>query len=243
MGRITFAVIAAGGFGTRLKPFTDTAPKPMLPVLGKPLLEWHVEQFKKHGVTDFVFTLHYLPEIIQGYFGDGSRFGVNIEYVVEKGPLGSGGSLRRIDSLPERFFYIYGDMLSLVDYGAMQDLYAKKSTPLGMQRVALTENYGDADVAELNAEGAFTAVHRKPHRERYERAYRMRGIFILEREITNYIPEGFADVAKDVLPNVIASGKHFYGYESEDYSKGIDTLDKLREVEMELIKRGFSSPQ
>ncbi len=77
--------------GTRLKPFTDTAPKPMIPVLGKPLLEWHVEQYKKHGVKDFIFSLGYLPQVVMDYFGDGSRFGVNISYHVETTPLGSFG--------------------------------------------------------------------------------------------------------------------------------------------------------
>ena len=89
MGKITQAIIAAGGFGKRLRPFTDTNPKPMVPVLGKPILEWHIEQFKKHGVTDFLMTLHHLPEKITDYFGDGTKWGVNINYLLEKEPLGA----------------------------------------------------------------------------------------------------------------------------------------------------------
>ena len=105
MNSITQAVISAGGRGERLRPFTDNAPKPMVPVLGKPLLEWHVGQFKKFGVRDFVFALGYLPEVISEYFGDGSRFGVTIRYFVEHIPLGSFGSMRDIAGVDENFYF------------------------------------------------------------------------------------------------------------------------------------------
>src|ERR1700722_16464989 len=91
------AIIAAGGFGTRLRPYTDTVPKPMLPVLGKPVLEWSVEQFKKAGVTNFFFTLHYLPEVVMDYFGDGSKLGVKINYFIEKEPLGEAGAIKKLE--------------------------------------------------------------------------------------------------------------------------------------------------
>src|SRR3989338_9189883 len=74
MSSIKQAVILCAGLGTRLKPYTDTMPKAMLPVLGKPMLQWHVEQFKKHGVTEFFINLHYLPDVIKNYFGDGGAY-------------------------------------------------------------------------------------------------------------------------------------------------------------------------
>src|SRR5271156_792666 len=92
------AVILAAGLGTRLKPYTDTMPKPMIPILGKPMLQWHVEQFKKHGVTEFFFNLHYLPEVIKNYFGDGSKFGVKIHYFAEQEPLGTAGAIKEFES-------------------------------------------------------------------------------------------------------------------------------------------------
>ncbi len=230
---ITQAVISAGGFGTRLRPFTDTHPKPMLPVLGRPLLEWHVAQFKRYGVTDFIFTLHHLPEVVTYHFKDGSKWGVHIEYAIEESPLGSAGGLKIIqERLQDRFFYIYGDTFSLMDYSAMQRTYASKSEPIGMQRVKLTDEYSDADVAEMDEFSRFTAIHGKPHDRKYEKAYRMRGSFILENRICDLVPPHTAtDLAKDILPAVLKRGENFYGYECDEYSKGIDTKEKLDEVE------------
>jgi len=178
------AVISAGGFGTRLKPFTDTMPKPMIPILGKPLLEWHIEQFKKHGVTEFFMTLHYLPEVVMNYFGDGSRWGVKIKYLIEDEPLGSAGGIKKFEhDLGPLFFFIYGDMVSLMDYSKMSEAYAMKKDPIGMQRMKKTDDYADADVAELDASGKFIKIHAKPHAEKYPNAYRMRGSFILDKKI------------------------------------------------------------
>lgn len=237
------AVISAGGFGKRLKPFTDTMPKVMIPILGKPLLEWHVEQFKKHGVTEFFFTLHYLPQVVKDYFGDGTKHGAKMNYFVEEAPLGSAGALKALEpQLDDLFYYIYGDTFSLVDYTKMGASYAAKRDPIGMQRMKRTDDYADADVAELDNTERFVAIHKKPHGDaKYPNAYRMRGSFILDKRILAYVPDGAAsDLAKDVLPQALADGKNFYSYECDDYSKGIDTEEKWREVEAELKKRGIA---
>ena len=226
-------IISAGGFGTRLRPMTDTMPKPMIPILGKPLLWWHVEQFKKYGVKEFFFTLHYLPEVIINYFGDGSRFGIKTNYFVEKEPLGTSGAIKKFeDHLENSFYYIYGDTFSLMDYSKMSEAYVQKNNPIGMQRMKRTDYYVDADVAELDANGRLVSVHAKPHTGKYQNAYRMRGSFILDKKILSYIPEDTTfDLGKQLLPEVIAAGENFYAYECNDYSKGIDTIEKLEEVE------------
>lgn len=227
------AVISAGGFGTRLRPTTDTMPKPMISIVGKPILEWHMMQFKKFGVKEVLFTLHYLPEVVMHYFGDGEKWGIKTHYFIEKTPLGTAGGLKALaPRLGDRFYYIYGDTFSLMDYGQMKDAYATTSNPIGMQRMQRTDEYADADVAELDAEGRFIAIHRKPHTATYPNAYRMRGAFILEKKILAHVPSDAAsDLAKDVLPQAIAAGENFYSYECDDYSKGIDTREKWKEVE------------
>ena len=242
MESITQAVVSAGGLGTRLRPLTDTMPKPMVPILDKPMLLWHVEQFKKYGVTDIFFTLHYLPEVVQDYFGDGSKFGVKVHYIVETTPLGSAGALKALEpKLDDRFYFIYGDTFSLMDYSAMAGVYATKENPVGMQRMKRTDDYADADVAELDDQGRFVTIHKKPHTTNYPNAYRMRGAFILDKKILSYVQKDTpADLAKDVLPRVIANGKNFYGYECDDYSKGIDTMEKLQEVESYLQKNNIT---
>ncbi|OGZ00131.1 MAG: hypothetical protein A2945_00365 [Candidatus Liptonbacteria bacterium RIFCSPLOWO2_01_FULL_52_25] len=233
------AVILSAGLGTRLKPYTDTMPKPMIPVLGKPMLQWHVEQFKKHGVTEFFFNLHYLPDVIKNYFGDGSKFGVKITYNFEPVILGTAGGVKQFeDKLDEEFFLIYGDTFSLVDYSKMRVVWEKlPSNKIGMQRMAKTENYADADVAELDAIGRFVAIHPKPHTQKYANAYRMRGVFILKKKILSYVPPNTPyEIGKHLLPDIVRRGKSFYSYECDDYSKGIDTLEKWKEVE-EYVKK------
>jgi NDP-sugar pyrophosphorylase family protein len=213
-------------------------PKPMIPILGKPMLLWHVEQFKKHGVKEIFFTLHYLPEVVTNYFGDGSRFGVRINYFVEKEPLGSAGALRKFENqLDKLFYYIYGDTFSLMDYSKMEAAYAAKKNPIGMQRMKKTDDYADADVAELDADGRFAKIRTKPHKEKYPNAYRMRGSFILDKKILSYIPVNTAfDLGKQLLPKVVEAHENFYSYECDDYSKGIDTVEKWKEVEEYLKK-------
>ena len=244
------AIILCAGLGTRLRPLTDTTPKPMLPLLGKPMLEWNIEQFKRHGVSEFFINLHYLPEVIKNYFNDGSKWGVKIHYHLEpeirgtaggvKGFSTGGGSLSTGQAgssggeynLGDTFYLIYGDMLSLVDYSKMAESFWAKDDPIGMQRTKKTDDYADADVAEVDENLKFIKIHPKPHTEKYINAHRMRGVFIFKKEILSYIPEDQAyEIGKQLLPSVVDQGKNFYGYECNEYSKGIDTIDKYQEVE------------
>ncbi|MBI2033703.1 MAG: nucleotidyltransferase family protein [Candidatus Liptonbacteria bacterium] len=231
--KITQAVILCAGLGTRLKPLTDTIPKPMIPLLGKPMLEWNIRYFKRHGVREFFVNLHHLPDVIMNYFGDGSRFGVRIHYSFEQTILGTAGGLKNFEpTIGDEFYVIYGDMLSLVDYTKMSEAFRKKKDPIGMQRTELTDSYADADVVELDADMKFIKIHSKPHTEKYSNAHRMRGVFILKKEILSFIPEDtFYEIGKELLPEVVAAGKNFYGYGCREYSKGIDTIEKINEVE------------
>ena len=238
MLKIKQAVILCAGLGTRLRPLTDTMPKPMIPILGKPLLEWNIEQFKKHGVTEFFINLYYLPDVIRNYFGDGAKWGVKINYFQEKEILGTAGGVKNFaDILDENFFLIYGDMLSLTDYSKMAEEFAIHPDAIGMQKMQRTDNYADADVAELANDKSFVRIHAKPHTEKYPNAYRMKGVFILKKAILDYIPaDTFYELGKQLLPDVVGRGEKFYSYECAEYTKGIDTMDKYQEVEDYLRK-------
>ncbi len=236
------AVILSAGLGTRLRPLTDKIPKVMMPILGKPLLEWHLEQYKKYGVTEFFINLHYLPDVIRDYFKDGSRWRIKIDYGLEPVILGTAGGAKQFEEkLDDVFYLIYGDTFSLMDYGKMADSFAQKPPDaIGMQRMQKMENYADADVAELDKDGRFIAIHPKPHRREYPNAYRMRGSFILKKKILSYVPPGvYYEIGKDLLPDAVGRGEKFYAYECDDYSKGIDTMDKYGEVEDYLLKVGY----
>lgn len=123
-------LIMAGGFGKRLRPLTDNCPKPMLEFCGKPLLETILLQFKKFGFSNFYISLHYLPEQIINYFGDGTKFGVNIKYVHEKKPLGTGGCLGLLpkdldQNLP--VIVCNGDILTTIDFRRLLEFHNDKS--------------------------------------------------------------------------------------------------------------------
>lgn len=126
--------IMAGGFGTRLRPLTDNCPKPMLKVGGKPMLETLINSFKSHGFYRFYISTHYLPEVIMNYFGTGERFGVEISYVHEENPLGTGGSLSLLPStLPkEPLIMINGDLLTNVDFSKVLDFHIKNNSDATM---------------------------------------------------------------------------------------------------------------
>lgn len=228
------AVILSAGLGTRMRSLTDHAPKVMVPVLGKPLLLRNIEQFKKYGVREFFINLHYLPEAIKNYFGNGSKFGVKITYNFEPEILGTAGGVKGFENeLGDEFFLLYGDTLSLLDYQKMEVMWRNMpASAIGMQRVGKSGNYADVDVAELGDGGKVLAIHSKPHAREYSGAYRLRGIFIMSKKILSFVPENtYYEIGKDLLPDIINKGELFYGYECDDYSKGIDTPEKLKEAE------------
>lgn len=231
--KINQAVILCAGLGTRLRPITDTCPKPMIPLIGKPMLERNIEQFKLYGVEEFFINLHYLPDVIQNYFGDGSKWGVKINYHFEPEILGTAGGVKNFENIiGDTFYLIYGDMLSLVGYSKMAENFFTKNNPIGMQRTKKTDDYADADVAEVDENLKFIKIHPKPHSEKHQNVHRMRGVFILKKEILSFIPPNTPyEIGKQLLPNVVNQGKNFYGYECGEYSKGIDTIDKYQEVE------------
>jgi mannose-1-phosphate guanylyltransferase/phosphomannomutase len=208
----------------------------MISLGGKPLLQHTIEQFKRYGVSEFFLTLQYLPKVITDYFGDGSKFGIRMNYFIETEPLGSAGGIKIFsDALSDSFFLIYGDIFSLVDYGRMAEYFGKLDDPIGVERVGLLGYRPDIDLAELNERMKFMKIHPKPHEAsvaEVKKLYSMRGIFILNKKILDYIPEnGKSEVGSQLLPDVIAEGGNFYGYECDEYSKGIDTMGKYKEVQ------------
>jgi len=107
------AIILAGGLGERLRPLTDAIPKPLLPIKNKPILEHAINNFKKHGITDIILSIGYRADKIKEYFGDGSKFGVNISYCIEDTPLGTGGAIKKAaEGITETFLAINGDNVS-----------------------------------------------------------------------------------------------------------------------------------
>jgi len=233
---ITQAVLLSAGFGTRLREITKgDIPKVMVSLLGKPLLEYHIEDFKKIGVTEFFINLHYLPEKITEYFGNGSKWGVKIHYFLEKNILGTAGGVKSFEGkLEDRFFVIYGDIFSLVDYSKMAADFSKKPKGcIGMELVGETDHPEDSDLVETNRENLFIKVYCKPHTSIPESFKGMRGIYIFRKKILQFIPKNtYYEIDRHLLPDILKKGEKFYGYETHgEFLKDVGTLDRYHFVE------------
>ena len=124
------AVILAGGKGRRLRPYTTVLPKPMMPIGEKPILGIIIEKLAQSGITDVIITVGYLAGIIQAYFGDGKKFGVNITYFVEKEPLGTAGCLSVIEDLQDEFIVMNGDIFTSLDFNDLVAYHRRMGNPV-----------------------------------------------------------------------------------------------------------------
>lgn len=176
--------IMAGGFGTRLRPLTDNCPKPMLKVGGKPMLETLINCFKSHGFYKFYISTHYLPEVIMDYFGDGSEYDIEITYVHEEKPLGTGGALSLLPhSLPkEPLIMINGDILTNVDFAKILDFHVKQKSDATMcvrdYEIKVPFGVIEGDGYEI------TDIVEKPTYRYFVNA----GIYIISRDIITSLP-------------------------------------------------------
>lgn len=222
------AIVLSAGFGTRLMPLTETMPKVMVPIGGKPILDHHIEQFKKYGVNEFLINLHYLPDVIKNYCGDGSKWGVKITYKYEPDILGTAGGIKNFENeITGPFFLVYGDIFSFADYGKFKDYFEKKPDAIGMEMVGDTDHPHDSDLAEVDESLRFLKVHKKPHKELPEKYKSMKAVFIFKKEILNHIPgNSYYEIDHQLLPSILDEGLNFYGYEGGDYLKDIGTMER-----------------
>lgn len=218
----TVAVILAGGKGTRLRPLTYAVPKPLLPFQQRPLLEHIILHLKRHGIRDFIFTVGYLGYQIRNYFGDGSEWGVNIEYAEEKRPRGSAGCLIPLrKNLDKTFLLVGGDNLTTMNYRRFLRYHKKKG---GIATLALTEIEVPVElgIADINKSNAITRFREKPV-FRYNAATI---IWALEPRILKYIPRGFSEMNKEILPRLLRAGEKVYGYPFKDFWVDIGRLEE-----------------
>ncbi|MBI3787677.1 MAG: nucleotidyltransferase family protein [Ignavibacteriales bacterium] len=182
------AVIMAGGFGTRLRPLTCNIPKPMVPMLNRPMMEHIVELLKKHGFTDLITTLYYQPEVITNYFGDGSAFGVHMHYLKSEADYGTAGSVRNAkEFLNERFLIISGDVFTDIDLGAALKYHKQKKAKatIVLTRVANPLQFG---VVLTQDDGTISRFLEKPSWGEVFSDTINTGIYILEPEVLDLIP-------------------------------------------------------
>ncbi|WP_409343192.1 sugar phosphate nucleotidyltransferase [Paenibacillus sp. MBLB4367] len=230
------AVIMAGGKGTRLRPLTSNTPKPMVPLLDRPVMEYTIELLKKHGITEIAVTVQYLPEVIRQYFGDGSDFGVKLHYFEENSPLGTAGSVKNAEAfLDETFIVISGD--ALTDFDLSEAIaYHERNQAVATLVLTTVENPLEFGVVMTNDSGEIIRFLEKPSWGEVFSDTVNTGIYILETEIFKYFDHGKEfDFSKDLFPILMRNQRPLYGYVAEGYWSDIGNLVQYRQTQFDML--------
>jgi len=237
------ALFLAGGLGTRLKPITDNLPKPMVPIMDKPLLERNIEKLKRHGVDEILLSTCYKPEIIENYFGDGSKLGVKISYITENEPLGTAGAIRNAAKYIDSTFLVFNaDILSDIDITEMMRLHRERGAQatIAVTRVANPSAYG---VIEHDEKGFVTAFKEKPKPHETRSNLINAGTYIFEPEILNEIPAGRAvSVERETYPLLLEKGYRIAIYDRCSYWLDLGTPEKYLKAHKDIL-RGYHTLQ
>ncbi len=216
----------AGGEGTRLRPLTSNQPKPMIPLVNRPMMEHIVGLLHRHGFDDIVVTVAFLANTIRTYFGDGSELGVRMAYATEATPLGTAGSVRNAsDGLDSRFLVISGDVLTDIDLSEVVALHEERGA-LATIGLTAVENPLEFGVVITNEDGSVERFLEKPTWGQVFSDTVNNGIFVLEPEIFDYIPEGRpSDFSEEVFPALLEQGQPIFGHVCDGYWEDVGTLD------------------
>lgn len=208
--RPKIALILAGGKGTRLKPITNEIPKPLVPLHEKPILQHTIDLLKKHNIKEILISIGFKGDKIKEYFGNGKRFGVNIKYIEENEPLGTAGPLNLAkEFLTETFLMCNADELKNIN---LNDMYLFHKEKKGIGTIALTSVSDPSAYGVANLEGSkIIEFIEKPKKEDAPSNLINSGLYILEPEVLNFVPEGNSMMEKEVFPKIAKKGKLF-GY-------------------------------
>lgn len=209
--RPSWAVIMAGGRGTRLAPLTDHTPKPMLRVAGRPILERIVLHLVGHGIRRIFIATNYLSESIEAHFGDGRRLGAEIEYLREQEPLGTAGALSLLPSAPTApLLLMNGDLVTQADVGALLDFHAsgKQTVSMAIRKYFHTVPFG---CVELDGDRV-TALEEKPTMSRLVNA----GIYVLAPSLIARVPARRETTTPQLIADALAAGEEVRALEIED---------------------------
>ena len=227
------AVILAGGKGTRLRPFTATLPKPLVPVGDYPIIEIVLRQLKHFGFKDIIISTGHLAELIEAYCGDGRRWGVKIRYVREDKPLSTAGALKLIRGLAPRFLTINGDLLTSLDYGKVYDYHrgTKADAVLAVQERLYKIDFG---VIDLDRENRLRGYIEKPS---YPYLVSM-GVNVFDRRVLKHIKNGEAIGIPELMQRIKAGGGSVRGYRNKAH-----WLDIGRPDDYETVQELFATPR
>jgi NDP-mannose synthase len=194
------AVILAGGRGTRLRPFTTIFPKPLVPIGDMPILEIVLRQLQRHGVNDVTILTGYLAYLLEGYFGDGAKLGLSIDYVRETAPLGTAGPLRQlVGRVHDDFFVMNGDLLADLDYSALMERHIEAGCDVTVGTFKHTEKI-ELGVLQISDHDQVVDYEEKPILH-YDVSM---GIYAMSPRILTRIPDGYYDMPALILDQLAA---------------------------------------
>lgn len=236
------AVIMAGGKGTRLAAITkDEIPKPMVPVNGKPLLLWQIEELKKNGITDIIMIIGHLGEKIEEYFQNGEKYGVHVSYIREHEPLGTAGAFYYLKDkiVSDYFLLVFGDVFFSVDIQRMEKFYIDHQARAALF-VHPNSHPADSDLVVLDENNKISKFHSKHNVRNYwfDNCVNA-GFYILGTEVCDLVENPHkTDLEKDILMPLVNEGQAVYGYRSPEYIKDIGTVDRIHQTEKD-VENGF----
>lgn len=237
------AVIMAGGAGSRLRPLTCDLPKPMVPIVNYPVMEYIIELLKRYEINDIAVTSFYLPQIIEDYFGNGEEWGVNLHYFIEEEPLGTAGSVHNADEfLDETFIVISGDAITDFDLKKAINFHYKKDAEatLVMGKEEIPLDYG---VVMTNEEGEIVRFLEKPNWGKVFSDTINTGIYILNPVIFDLFDKHKKfDFSKDLFPMMLEKKMKLYGFAQKGYWNDIGSLEEYFKTQFDLLDRNINLP-
>jgi mannose-1-phosphate guanylyltransferase len=236
------AVILVGGEGTRLRPLSYHMPKSMMPVLNRPFLEHTLAYLKNYGVSDVILTLSYLPEVIQGYLGNGSNLGIRLSYAVEDIPLGTAGAVKNTEPhLADTFAVLNGDIFTDLDLADLVTFHRHKGA---QATIALTyvDNPSAFGVVETESDGRVRRFIEKPSPDQITSHWINAGIYILEPEVLRHVPQNSHYMfERGLFPRLLELDEPVYGYPFRGYWLDMGTPEKYLRLSCDLLRAEATS--
>jgi mannose-1-phosphate guanylyltransferase / phosphomannomutase len=231
------AVVMAGGEGTRLRPMTANQPKPLLPVVNRPIMEHVLRLLKRHGLSETVVTVQFLAALIRNYFGDGEELGMSLQYATEEMPLGTAGSVKNAEAAlrDDRFLVISGDALTDIDLTDMVNFHKKNGAlvTIGLKRVPNPLEFG---IIIVDDDGRVQRFLEKPTWGQVFSDTANTGIYVMEPEVLDHVAEGTSvDWSGDVFPKLLAEGAPLYGYIADGYWEDVGTHESYLKAQADML--------
>jgi len=228
----------AGGEGTRLRPMTSGMPKPLLPVVNRPVMEHVLRLLRRHGFTEVVVTVQFLASLVRNYFGDGEELGMALTYATEEEPLGTAGSVKNAEAAlaDETFLVISGDALTDIDLTALVEFHREKHAlvTVCLTRVSDPLEFG---ITIVDDHGRVQRFLEKPTWGQVFTDTVNTGIYVMEPEVFDYVAAGQSvDWSGEVLPRLIEEGRAVYGYIADGYWEDIGTLQSYHKAHADVLE-------